>query len=195
MKKNEELVSELNEYKGLNKELRSYITDLEDGMIMTDPTQFINSGKKIRKIKQLTTNVERALWFLNSFGLKLGSLTLVQSDKETQNVQLKFNGEKGGTKSIFSQLNEEDKDKLRSVLFIMDRFCISDAAYHKLSMQVGELQRSYLVRQCRNNLNQLFHITRTPGHEPGVQMSFKKELQYQLEQVRKLKNISNTDNK
>ncbi|KAK3751278.1 hypothetical protein QZH41_002727 [Actinostola sp. cb2023] len=64
----------------------------------------------------------------------------------------------------------------------MDRFCISDAAYHELTMRVAGLERSYLVRQCRNNINNLLHITRTPGYEPGVQMSFKEELTYQLEQ-------------
>ncbi|KAK3743284.1 hypothetical protein QZH41_017319, partial [Actinostola sp. cb2023] len=59
---------------------------------------------------------------------------------------------------------------------------LSDAAYHELTMRVAGLERSYLVRQCRNNINNLLHITRTPGYEPGVQMSFKEELTYQLEQ-------------
>ena len=65
----------------------------------------------------------------------------------------------------------------------MDRFCVSDAAYHEFSTSVHGMERSYLARQCRSDLHKLIHITRTPGHQPGVQMSFKEELHYQLKKV------------
>lgn len=66
----------------------------------------------------------------------------------------------------------------------MDKFCIGDAAYHELTiMNDGELQKSYLVKQCRGELNKLIHVTRTPGKDPGVQLSFREELVYQLEKI------------
>jgi len=169
-----------------NIKLKEYIDFIEDKLIDED---LRNNGKKlsevgprqkIRKIKELTTNVEKALWFVESFGLKLDVLLLL--DREGT-VQIQLDKNQQGQKSVFNSLCEDDKDKIRAVLFIMDRFCISDAAYHELTMRVAGLERSYLVRQCRNNINNLLHITRTPGYEPGVQMSFKEELTYQLEQV------------
>jgi hypothetical protein len=112
--------------------------------------------------------------------VKLHSLSLV--DKDGQPKKIDF-AECENKKSIFSELSEEDQDKIRGVLFIMDRFCVSDAAYHEFSMSVHGMERSYLVRQCRSDLNKLIHITRTPGNQPGVQMSFKEELNYQLKKV------------
>ena len=61
----------------------------------------------------------------------------------------------------------------------MDSFCISEASYHELTMADGgkKLPLSYLVRQCKTNVNSLCDITRTPGVEEGVQLDLKSELQ------------------
>jgi hypothetical protein len=40
-------------------------------------------------------------------------------------------------------------------------------------MMCGDLPRSYLVKQKRDQLNKLCHITSTPGEEEGAQVSFK----------------------
>ena len=58
---------------------------------------------------------------------------------------------------------------------------MGDAAYHDMSMIVDDIPRSYLIKQCRSNLNSIFHITRTPGKHPGAKMSFKKELRAQIQ--------------
>jgi len=53
---------------------------------------------------------------------------------------LKKMGKKG-----FNDLSEKDQDKVRSVLFLLDKLCIGDAAYHNLTMCSGgeDLPRSY----------------------------------------------------
>ena len=131
----------------------------------------VGGRQNIRKMKLLSNRMERALWFADSFGLKLNSLSLV--DKETgQKTQITF-GRNEKKKSIFTSLGEEEKDKIRAVLFIMDRFSVSDTADHEFSMTTDGLEKSYLVRQCRTDLNNLIHITRTPGKQSGIQMSFK----------------------
>lgn len=176
-----------------NKELKCYIEYLEslkeNHACNVCSEELKNSGKslsevgkrqKIRKMKLLATRAERALWFVESFGVKLQSLSLV--DKDGQPKQINF-AECKNKKSRFSELSQEDQDKIRGVLFIMDRFCVSDAAYHEFSMSVHGMERSYLVRQCRSDLNKLIHITRTPGKQPGVQMSLKEKLHYQLKKV------------
>ena len=76
-------------------------------------------------------------------------------------------------------MSEEEKDKVKQVLYVTDKFCIGEAAYHSLTMTDGgeRLPRSYLVvKQCKNDLNNLCHITRTPGEE-GAQLDLESELQ------------------
>ena len=80
----------------------------------------------------------------------------------------------------FHQLLDQDKDTIRALVYIMDKFCVGDAAYHEMSMIWNGLLRSYLIKQYRSSLNSIVHITRAPGKHPGAQMSFKEELQAQI---------------
>ena len=75
----------------------------------------------------------------------------------------------------YKDLSEEEKERVKLVLYITDKFCIGEAAYHELAMTDGggKLPRSYLVKQC----NSLCHITRTPGKEEGPQLGLESELQ------------------
>ena len=113
-----------------------------------------------RKIKELNTTVERALWFQKSFGLALNSVTF--SGDADSNHTLCFEENR---KKCFNDLSEEDQDEVKSVLFLLDKFCIGDAAYHELTMYCGgeDLPRSNLIKQCKDDLNKLCHITRTPS--------------------------------
>lgn len=136
----------------------------------------VSYTQKRRKLKELKTKAETALWFLETFGFKLDKLSL--TDLSGDKVSLEYNG---ATKSAYHSLSEEEKDKVKNVVHIMDAFCVSDAAYHELSMTEHEgLPRSYLIKQCRQDLNKLYSISRTPGEWPGAQLSFMEELHYQL---------------
>ena len=78
-------------------------------------------------------------------------------------------------------MSPEDQNKIKQVVYIMDSFCGSDAAYHELTMMdMNGLPRSYLIKQCRKDLNSIHSIARTPGTWPGAQLSFKEELNSQL---------------
>ena len=168
--KNDSLVTE-------NNKLHAYIEKLGHDI------DFENSGKVIsqvgerqqrKKIKELKTNIERALWFTKSFGLTLNSVTFSGDDDSNHTLCFEENGKKG-----LNDLSEKDQDRVKSVLFLLDKFCIGDAAYHKLTMCSGgeDLPRSYLIKQCKDDLNKLCHITRTPGVAPGAQLDFATELE------------------
>ena len=127
-----------------------------------------------RKIKELKTKVERALWFAETLGLELDTVS--------------FTDDKGGKHAIsysdkekrtFKDLNEEDQNKVKNVLFVLDKFCIGDAAYHGMTMLPGGegMPRSYLIKQCKNDVNKLCHVTRTPGPVEGAQVDFISELE------------------
>ena len=57
---------------------------------------------------------------------------------------------------------------------------MSDQFYHHLTMVFNELPRSYLVKQCKHNLNEMSHLTVAPGKSPGIQTSFKELLREQM---------------
>ena len=40
-----------------------------------------------------------------------------------------------------------------------------------------DLPRSYLIKQCKDDLNKMCHITRTPGAAAGAQLDFDAELE------------------
>ncbi|CAB4030762.1 Hypothetical predicted protein, partial [Paramuricea clavata] len=44
------------------------------------------------------------------------------------------------------------------VLFLLDKFCVSDEIYHELMLVSEELPRSYLIKQLRSNLNKTYHF-------------------------------------
>ena len=65
----------------------------------------------------------------------------------------------GNTPKSFHELPEDEQEEVKIVLFLTDKFCISDAAYHELTLTSGgqDLPRSYLIKQCKENLNLLSH--------------------------------------
>ena len=72
---------------------------------------------------------------------------------------------------------------MKSVLFLPDKFCISDTAYHELTLTSGgqDLPRSYLIKQCKENLNLLCHISRTLGEADSAQLNLEEELKSRIE--------------
>ena len=120
----------------------------------------------------MKTKVETALWFTETFGLHLDSVKLIGEDEACW--QLSYSEKM----STYKELSEADQQKVKSVLFILDKFCIGDAAYHELTMvsENDALPRSYLIKQCKEDLNKICHIIRTPGSAPGAQVDFKTEL-------------------
>lgn len=122
--------------------------------------------------------MEKSLWFAKTLGLNLNSASFTDEKGESYSVDYTS----GSTPKSFNELPEDEQEKVKSVLFLTDKFCISDAAYHELTMASGgqDLPRSYLIKQCKENLNQLCHITRTPGKADGAQLILEEELKTRI---------------
>ena len=151
---------------------------------ISDQEGFKNYGKTFsevkerqqrRRIREVKTYVEQALWFAETFGLKLSSVRFKDSGGVSHTIDYQTSDRR---KNSYKDLSEEEKEKVKQVLYVTDKFCIGEAAYHSLTMTDGgeKLPRSYLVKQCKNDLNNLCHITRTPGEE-GAQLDLESELQ------------------
>ena len=177
--------AEIQDLKIQNQNLQNYIEALGQDL------DFPNNGGKLpevgerqqrRKKTELKTNVEKALWFAKTFGLELQSV--IFKDHHGANHTMTYSEK---VRRSYKDLTEADQQKVRNVLFILDKFCIGDEAYHELSMIDGneELPWSYLIKQCKDELNKLCHITQTPGPAQGAQLDFLAELESVLQnQVR-----------
>ena len=125
--------------------------------------------------------MEQALSFAETFGLK--PIKLDCKSESGKNVTLNFldsNKEidqDGVSLSNYENLNFEDKDLLKQLVFLLDKFCVSDAAYHELSMIYDDMPRKYLLIQCREDINKIYHIERLPGNKPGAMINLNSELQ------------------
>ena len=86
---------------------------------------------------------------------------------------------------LYKNLSEKEKEDIQQVLFIMDKFCIGEAAYHELTCCSGgeELPRTSLVKQCKEDLNKLCFIERTPGEASGAAFNFHDELSTVIEKM------------
>jgi len=175
-KETEKLLEEANEdidwLEEKNLHLYKYLEKLKE------EENFVCSGQKVselkerqkrRRLRELKTSVEKALWFADSFGLNLQSVHF----KDQNGEQCKLDYQAVGKPKSYKELSEDDQDKIKSVLFLADKFCISNAAYHELTMTAGGdgFPRSYLIKQCQDQLDQLCHVTRTPGTADGAQLS------------------------
>ena len=60
--------------------------------------------------------------------------------------------------SKYSSLSDGERKQIEEILYLLDKFCVGDSFYHELTMVTGELPKSYLIQQCRGDLNKLCHI-------------------------------------
>ena len=179
-----------------NKELSEYLDFLEDVMICTNcsgnlrkhgrPIHEFGKPQGNQKIKEVKTRAAMALCFLESFGLTLESVKV--KDKDGKATELDYGKDKG---TSFYDLSQEGQDNVRSLLYIMDKFCVGEAAYHEVSMIVDDAPRSYLIKQRKSDLNKIFHIPKTLGKQAGAQISFKQELRVQIKKKVYIVSINN----
>lgn len=161
----------IQELKDTQVELKNYIQQLEKDDHLKNKGKDVGEVKnKSRKLKTFLSNAKTALWFSESFGLELQSLTLKQlrTGKCHKIITEEHISESGG----FDGLSDKEKENIEQVLFLLDKFYVSDHFYHELTMISDGLPKSYLIKQRRKQLNDLCHVTRTPGNADGAQVSF-----------------------
>ena len=127
----------------------------------------LGSRQRSRKLKELKSRAEVALWFVRSYGLELTCLKGVDT-RHGNSYTVDFNNEP----SAIHNTDKEEDEKLEQVLYLLDKFCASDELYHELTMMCDDLPKSYLIKQKRNQLNNICNIEPVPGQYPGAQISF-----------------------
>ena len=148
-----------------NRKLQSQLSSApKDNIVGFDETGSKNKGRLLNNFAEKSRN---ALWFAESFGLIPKAIKC--ESESGKNVQVNLEKE-------YSNIEHEDKRKLRELIFILDKFCISDAAYHELASSHIELPRKNHIVQERAELDSMFQIERCPGNIPGVYVSVTNEI-------------------
>ena len=110
-----------------NLELYTYIENIGQDV------NFDNKSKKVcevgerqqrRKLKELKTKIEQELWFAKTFGLELQSINLL--DQKGTEHTITYN--ESNHARAYKDLTEEEQEKVKNILFLLDNFCVSDAA-------------------------------------------------------------------
>ena len=130
--------------------------------------------QQVRKLKELKSAAERALWFAETYGLMPETLTLKSTvSKESYKVEFLDNH----AHTSFEKLPDEEKKKIETLLYILDTFYVSDAAYHEIALTSDSgLPSKHLIVQCRNSLSSLFTIHRCSGGVPGAYVDFEEQI-------------------
>lgn len=117
-------------------------------------------GKGLDEVKSrllvLREACKSALQFANTFNIDLLSVSF-QCRTSREIVQLKYKDE-----IISSSTEPEDMHSIYQVLFLLDKFAVSDEFFHEISMLFPLLPRSYTVKQARTRMSECISIKRLP---------------------------------
>jgi hypothetical protein len=172
----EEEITDLNE---TNKDLREYVEVLERKESLQCQGKSINNlgnKQKGRKLKLLQNKAQRALWFCKSFGLDLTNIGFQDETGCNYSMEYPTPCSSNADHIQYEKLSKDKKEIVERVLFLLDKFCVGDEMYHKLSVITEGLPKSYLIKQRRGELNKSYHIERLPGPYPGARLNFKSTL-------------------
>ena len=152
---------------------------------------------KFRLKKQLKTTCQLASDFMglydlvpykviyyNPVGESFDSITLIEKDEFNECFL-------GPTDSTVEQ--NQQLDNVDFLLYIKDKFHVSDRAWHEISQISKEVSTKYTLKQRIKALNNQWTIKVTPGETEGVQISFKECLLEQVERLFIEKEIAPSD--
>ncbi|XP_046558170.1 uncharacterized protein LOC124267290 [Haliotis rubra] len=131
----------------------------EDSVNTPEDSDSLTQRHSRPRLTHIREKSEKTLKFLNEYGLTPKRLTL--SNGNVVDITISY-----GTSS-YSKLPEAEKEILRSLVVVFDRFGVSSSAYHKIAQLFPTLPRTH---------------SRVPGNVPEAMLSFKHELQKKVAQ-------------
>ena len=137
---------EISDLKFINKELADYVETLEKRDSLNCQGRKIHdlsNKQKGRRLRVLKNKAQCALWFCKSYGLEISQIKLKDEDGCKYNFDYTADHDS----------NMSENEVIEQILFILDKFCVRDALYHEVSILSDDLQKSYLVKQLRADMN------------------------------------------
>ena len=144
--------------------------------------KFINTGKSVdvqsrqkrRKLALLKESCYTALRFADTFNIDLLSVVLrTRKNNEIIKIQYQQNNEKEVIPAQTTTVDSSSITTLQQVLYLLDKFAVSDEFYHELAMLFPSLPRSYLVKETRKRISNSISLERLPAPFYGQYRSLK----------------------
>jgi hypothetical protein len=73
-------------------------------------------------------------------------------------------------------LAPEEKEKVRTILYIMDCFSISNQGYHEIAQVDISLPRTHVIEGCAKHMDSKWNVTKTHGAELSFKLLLQKEI-------------------
>jgi len=101
----------------------------------------VSSRQKRRQLHKLRDFTAKALLFYDSFGLTPENVTCSLSSGESLAIAV---GDSASPSGISPSITAEQRDGAKQVLYLLDRFGVSDEFYHELAQVSSWYVRTYL---------------------------------------------------
>ncbi|KAJ7394804.1 hypothetical protein OS493_000638 [Desmophyllum pertusum] len=160
------------------------------------PLEQVGLRQQQRHTKEIREKAQKALWFAETYGLNLKSLNMEDSTGkpiclnlnsadatssarrgvENDNICTTVPHQPESTskpKQPYENLDDDEKENIKTILYIMDRFSISLEGYHELSQAQPSFPKTHLVESCAKVLDNQWQIKRTPGLAQGAELPLK----------------------
>ena len=184
------LDGEAESYEEMETQLVEKAQRLQTLMDEMAATTFHNTGRQVhevaprqmkRKLSQCKTFVEQALWFCESFGLKPEFVQLRKQTGSPVKLSISHTLPQQHTNKPPSH-TPTDSSRVQQALYILDRFAVSDEAYHELSV-TSDLPPLYRIKEARLSINNSLDIRRLQGPYPGAYRPFKPAIKDELTKI------------
>ena len=120
--------------------------------------------------RKLQSDIQQSLLFLEDEGASATSVTLVHTEsRHTEVINLQSNASPNSPEQV------EADNQMKMVLYVKERFGLSNSAYHEMSMVCRELPRSWKLKDLTAKMNSKWNIEPCPGND-GVQQSLESRL-------------------
>jgi hypothetical protein len=165
----EEMESEIDKGKENSKKMNVEIKKLKrlDGRVThkLTPLETVSNKQRKRRISEFSSNAQKALWFSEAFGFHLDTMLVTDDHANRYKIPLRETNaqvnvpaqipvqEPSGCAKHYERLTTDEKAKVESLLFLVDKFGVSDKFVHEMSMVFQDLPRSYVVKECRLKIN------------------------------------------
>ncbi len=126
----------------------------------------VQDRQRRRKLTTLKESCQQALSFTRSYNAELTSIFL---RTKTTNDKIIIDYEEPGLPPPIA--SSSCSDDVQRVLYLLDRYGVSDHFYHELSMTVPSLLRSYKVKQTRGALSSEVELNKPPAPYHGCYRS------------------------
>ena len=178
--KRKKLEQEITTLKNANKKLtKQYVSGNPIGRgPSTRSWQSYGRQQQLNKKKKLANGIQTALQFCKQERFKACNVE-IQNINTNKRVIINLD------KKVYQPtptLTDSDEDRLCAVTLVKDKFTISDAAYHELSM-VSNLPNFYKVKKAIEMLNKEFDIKAAPNSITGVQQSLIARVEARLRKI------------